>query len=59
MYIKVYRRDRPDCVKVINNNVTINYSSALFQAITDALKYWEELDRNAVRLESEDLSGTK
>lgn len=59
MYIKVYRRDRPDCVKVINNNVTINYSSALFLTITDALKYGEELDRNAVRLESEDLSGTK
>lgn len=59
MIIKVIRRNRPDCVKVTNNNVTITDLSDLLSDIEDALKYWEELDRNAVRLESEDLSGTK
>ena len=50
MIIKVIRRNRPDCVKVTNNNVTITDLSDLLSDIEDALKYWEELDRNAVRL---------
>lgn len=56
MYIKINRCNRPDCVKVTNNNVTI---TDLFSTIKDALKYWEKLDCNAVRLNLEDLSGTK
>lgn len=59
MYIKVIRRNRPGCEKVTNNNVTITDPSDLFLTIEDALKYWKELDRNAVRLNLEDLSGTK
>lgn len=59
MYIKVIRRNRSDCVKVENNNVTIPDISDLFSTIEYALKYWEKLDCNAVRLNLEDLSGTK
>lgn len=59
MYIKVNLRNRPGCEKVTNNNVTITDSSDFFATIEDALKYWKELDRNAVRLNLEDLSGTK
>ena len=59
MIIKVIRRNRPGCVKVTNNNVTIIDPSAIFSAIKDALKYWEELDRNAVRLDLESLNGKK
>lgn len=50
MYIKVNRRNRPDCVKVKNNNVTITDLSDLFSTIKDVLKYWKKLDDNAVRL---------
>lgn len=59
MYIKVIRRNRPDCVKGANNNVTIPDISDLFSTIENALKYWEELDCNAARLNLEDLNGTK
>ena len=59
MYIKVIRRNRPDCEKVENNNVTIPDISDLFSTIEDALKYWEKLDCNAVRLNLDDLSGIK
>lgn len=59
MYIKVIHRNRPGCEKVANNNVTITDPSDLFSTIEDALKYWKELDRNAVRLNLEDLSGIK
>lgn len=59
MIIKVIRRNRPDFVKVTNNNVTINDLSDLLSDIEDALKYWEELDRNAVRLDLESLNGKK
>lgn len=59
MIIKVIRRNRPDCVKVTNNNVTITDLSDLLSDIEDALKYWEELDRNAVRLDLESLNGKK
>lgn len=59
MYIKVIRRNRPDCIKVTNNNVTIPDISDLFSTIEDALKYWEVLDCNAARLNLEDLNGTK
>lgn len=33
MYIKVKRHNRPDCVKVTNNNVTITDLSDLLSAI--------------------------
>jgi hypothetical protein len=59
MIIKVIRRNRPDCVKVTNNNVTITDLSDLLSDIEDALKYWEEFDRNAVRLDLESLNGKK
>lgn len=59
MYIKVIHHNRPGCEKVTNNNVTIIDPSDFFSTIEDALKYWKELDRNAVRLNLEDLSGTK
>ena len=59
MIIKVIRRNRPDFVKVTNNNVTITDLSDLLSDIEDALKYWEELDRNAVRLDLESLNGKK
>lgn len=39
MIIKVIRRNRPDCVKVTNNNVTITDLSDLLSDIEDALKY--------------------
>ncbi len=50
MYIKVNRRNRPDCVKVTNNNVIRIDFSAIFSPIKDALKKWKKLDCNAVRL---------
>nr|DAM48896.1 MAG TPA: hypothetical protein [Caudoviricetes sp.] len=50
MYIKVNRRNRPDCVKVTNNNVIRIDPFAIFSPIKDALKNWEKLDCNAVRL---------
>ena len=50
MYIHVNRRNCPDCIKVTNNNVTIIDFSAIFSPIKDALKKWEKLDCNAVRL---------
>lgn len=59
MYIKVNCRNRPDCVKVTNNNITIPALFAISSTIKDALKYWEKLARNAIRLNLEDLSGTK
>lgn len=59
MYIKVIRRNRSDCEKVENNNVTIPDISDLFSTIEDALKYWEKLDCNAARLNLDDLSGIK
>lgn len=59
MIIKVIRRNHPDFVKVTNNNVTITDLSDLLSDIEDALKYWEELDRNAVRLDLESLNGKK
>lgn len=59
MYIKVISRNRPDCVKATNNNVTTTDISELFSDIEDALKYWKKLDANAVSLNLEDLSGTK
>lgn len=55
MYLKIKRRNRPDCVKVTNNNVTIIGPSVLSSTIEDALKYWKKLDDNAVRLNMEDL----
>lgn len=57
MIIKVIRRNRPDCVKVTNNNVTITDLSDLLSDIEDALKYWKKLDCNAVRLDLESLNG--
>lgn len=59
MYIKVNQRNRPSCEKVTHNNVTITDPSDLFSTIKDALEYFKELDRNAVRLNLKDLSGTK
>ena len=50
MIIKVIRRNRPDCVKVTNNNVTKIDPSVLSSTIEDVLKYWKKLDDNAVRL---------
>lgn len=57
MIIKVIRRNRPDCVKVTNNNVTKIDLSVLSSTIEDVLKYWKKLDDNAVRLNMEDLAG--
>lgn len=59
MYIKVNCRNRLDCVKVTNNNITIPALFANSSTIKDALKYWEKLARNAIRLNLEDLSGIK
>jgi hypothetical protein len=59
MYIKVNRRNRPDCVKVTNNNVIRIDPSAIFSPIKDALKNWEKLDCNVVRLKLQNLRGTK
>lgn len=56
MIIKVIRRNRPDCVKVTNNNVTKIGPSVLSSTIEDVLKYWKKLDDNAVRLNMEDLA---
>ena len=56
MIIKVICRNRPDCVKVTNNNVTKIDLPVLSSTIEDVLKYWKKLDDNAVRLNMEDLA---